>query len=39
MKTSAQDLGRAKAFSIEKVGLHAVESYFLEASHGRPLAG
>jgi predicted enzyme related to lactoylglutathione lyase len=42
MKTSgitatlpAQDLGRAKAFYSEKVGLHAVESPFLEASDGR----
>ena len=42
MKTSAitatlpaQDLGRAKAFYIEKVGLEAVESHFLEASDGR----
>jgi hypothetical protein len=42
MKTSgitaalpAQDLGRAKAFYIEKVGLQAVESHFLEASDGR----
>jgi predicted enzyme related to lactoylglutathione lyase len=42
MKTSgitaalpAQDLGRAKAFYIEKVGLQAVESGFLEASDGR----
>ena len=31
----AQDLGRAKAFYIEKVGLQAVESHFLEASDGR----
>ena len=42
MKTSgitaalpAQDLGRAKAFYSEKVGLQAVESEFLEASDGR----
>jgi catechol 2,3-dioxygenase-like lactoylglutathione lyase family enzyme len=42
MKTSgitatlpAQDLGRAKAFYSEKVGLEAVESHFLEASDGR----
>jgi predicted enzyme related to lactoylglutathione lyase len=42
MKTSgisaalpAQDVSRAKAFYIEKVGLHAVESRFLEASDGR----
>jgi predicted enzyme related to lactoylglutathione lyase len=42
MKTSgitaalpAQDLGRAKAFYIEKVGLQAVESKFLEATDGR----
>ena len=42
MKTSgitaalpAQELGRAKAFYIEKVGLEAVESHFLEASDGR----
>ena len=42
MKTSgitaalpAQDVGRAKAFYIDKVGLHAVESAFLEASDGR----
>jgi predicted enzyme related to lactoylglutathione lyase len=42
MKTSgiaaalpAQDLGRAKAFYIEKIGLQAVESKFLEASDGR----
>lgn len=31
----AQDLSRAKAFYVEKVGLHAVESHFLEASDGR----
>jgi predicted enzyme related to lactoylglutathione lyase len=31
----AQDVGRAKAFYIEKVGLQAVESSFLEASDGR----
>ena len=42
MKTSgitatlpAQDMGRAKAFYIEKVGLQAVESHFLVASDGR----
>jgi predicted enzyme related to lactoylglutathione lyase len=42
MKTSgitaalpAQDLGRAKAFYIDQVGLQAVESEFLEASDGR----
>ena len=42
MKTSgiaaalpAQDLGRAKAFYIEKIGLQAVESKSLEASDGR----
>jgi predicted enzyme related to lactoylglutathione lyase len=42
MKTSgitaalpAEDLSRAKAFYIEKVGLQAVESHFLEASDGR----
>jgi predicted enzyme related to lactoylglutathione lyase len=42
MKTSgttaalpAQDLGRAKAFYLEKVGLEAVESEFLEATDGR----
>jgi hypothetical protein len=42
MKTSgiiaalpAQDVGRAKAFYIDKVGLRAVESAFLEASDGR----
>ena len=42
MKTSgitaalpAQDLGRAKAFYTEKVGLQAVESHFLEATNGR----
>jgi hypothetical protein len=42
MKTSgitavlpAQDLGRAKAFYIEKVGLQAIESGFLEATDGR----
>jgi hypothetical protein len=42
MKTSgitaalpAQDLGRAKAFYLEKVGLPTVESHFLEASDGR----
>ena len=31
----AQDLGRAKAFYTEKVGLHVVESHFLKASDGR----
>ena len=31
----AQDLGRAKAFYSEKVGLQAVESKFLESSDGR----
>jgi predicted enzyme related to lactoylglutathione lyase len=31
----ARDLSRAKAFYIEKVGLQAVESDFLEASDGR----
>ncbi len=31
----AQDPGRAKAFYIEKVGLQAVESTFLEATDGR----
>jgi predicted enzyme related to lactoylglutathione lyase len=42
MKTSgitaalpAQDPSRAKAFYLEKVGLQAVESHFLEASDGR----
>jgi predicted enzyme related to lactoylglutathione lyase len=42
MKTSgitaalpAQDLGRAKAFYIEKVGLPAIESKSLEARDGR----
>ena len=42
MKTSgitatlpAQDLGRAKEFYVEKVGLRAVESNFLQASDGR----
>jgi hypothetical protein len=42
MKTSgitaalpAQDLGRAKAFYVEKVGLQAVESKYLEANDGR----
>jgi hypothetical protein len=42
MKTSgiaaalpAQDLDRAKNFYIEKVGLQALESRFLEASDGR----
>src|SRR5580658_1808040 len=41
MKTSgitatmpAQDLSRAKAFYLEKVGLQTVESHFLEASDG-----
>jgi predicted enzyme related to lactoylglutathione lyase len=31
----AQDLGRAKAFYLEKVGLQVFESHFLEASDGR----
>ena len=31
----AQDLGRAKAFYREKVGLQVVESDFLEATDGR----
>jgi catechol 2,3-dioxygenase-like lactoylglutathione lyase family enzyme len=31
----ATDLSRAKAFYIEKVGLQAVQSHFLEASDGR----
>src|SRR4029079_15416882 len=42
MKTSgitaalpAQDLGRAKAFYVEKVGLEALESGFLEAADGQ----
>src|ERR1700749_2822466 len=42
MKTSgitaalpAQDLGRAKAFYVEKVGLQARESGFLEAADGQ----
>jgi predicted enzyme related to lactoylglutathione lyase len=42
MKTSgitaalpAQDLGRAKAFYVEKVGLQALESGFLQARDGR----
>jgi catechol 2,3-dioxygenase-like lactoylglutathione lyase family enzyme len=42
MKTSgitaalpARDLSRARAFYVEKVGLEAVESDFLEASDGR----
>ena len=42
MKTSgitaalpARDLGRAKAFYLEKVGLDAVESRFLQATDGR----
>jgi hypothetical protein len=42
MKTSgitaalpAQDLGRAKAFYVEKVGLQPVESKYLEANDGR----
>jgi predicted enzyme related to lactoylglutathione lyase len=42
MKTSgitaalpAQDLGRAKSFYTEKVGLQALESRFLEAADGR----
>jgi predicted enzyme related to lactoylglutathione lyase len=42
MKTSgitaalpARDLGRAKAFYVEKVGLQALESRFLEARNGQ----
>ena len=42
MKTSgftaalpAQDLGRAKAFYVERVGLHALESGFLKARDGQ----
>jgi hypothetical protein len=42
MKTSgitaalpAQDLGRARAFYVEKVGLQALESGFLEARDGQ----
>jgi hypothetical protein len=42
MKTSgitaalpAQDLGRAKAFYVEKVGLQALESGFLKARDGQ----
>jgi predicted enzyme related to lactoylglutathione lyase len=42
MKTSgitaalpARDLGRAKAFYVEKVGLQALESPFLEARNGQ----
>jgi hypothetical protein len=42
MKTSgitaalpAQDLSRAKAFYLEKVGLQAIESHFLVASDGQ----
>src|SRR5580693_5758838 len=42
MKTSgitaalpAQDLDRAKAFYVEKVGLQALESHFLEARDGQ----
>ncbi len=42
MKTSgitaalpAQDLGRAKAFYVEKVGLPALESDFLQARNGQ----
>jgi hypothetical protein len=31
----AQDLGRAKAFYVEKVGLQALESHFLKAADGR----
>ena len=31
----AQDLDRAKAFYVERVGLQAVESTFLDASDGR----
>jgi predicted enzyme related to lactoylglutathione lyase len=32
---SAQDLGRAKAFYVEKVGLQALESDFLKARDGQ----
>jgi hypothetical protein len=32
---SAQDLGRAKAFYVEKVGLQALESAFLKARDGQ----
>ncbi len=32
---AAQDLGRAKAFYAEKVGLQALESHFLEARDGQ----
>lgn len=35
---SAQDLGRAKAFYVEKVGLQALGSDFLKARHGVGLA-
>ena len=42
MKTSgitaalpARDMGRAKAFYVEKVGLHALESLLLEARNGQ----
>jgi hypothetical protein len=45
MKTSgitaalpAQDLGRARAFNVEKVGLQALESDFLKARDGRATA-
>ena len=31
----AQDLGRAKAFYVEKVGLQALESDFLKARDGQ----
>src|SRR4030081_3691863 len=31
----ARDMGRAKAFYIEKVGLHALESPLLEAKNGQ----
>ncbi len=31
----AQDLARAKAFYVEKVGLQAVESHYLAANDGR----
>jgi predicted enzyme related to lactoylglutathione lyase len=31
----ARDLGRAKAFYVEKVGLQALESRFLEARNGQ----
>jgi predicted enzyme related to lactoylglutathione lyase len=31
----ARDLGRAKAFYVEKVGLQALESHFLEGRNGQ----